>query len=249
MKKIVFLLTLLTFFFTGCKPDEPDHEHEVKNEVQLSLALNYNGQPFNLNTFHQTQEGYSIQFTKLNFILTQVKNGSNTLFDAAVYKFENNSSLIWKGEGDFTKFNMINGNLGVGSDENHLDPSALTLSNPLNIQSTGDMHWGWNPGYIYLMIEGKADTTAAQTGVYDMNFLYHVGMDPLLRTFSLSSLNWVIQNDHLHEATLALDMSKIFNGTNHTVDIKQERSSHTMPGQEALSTKIIENFVEALTVQ
>lgn len=249
MKKIVFLLTLLTFFFTGCKPDKPDVDHDVKDEVQLSLSLNYNGQPFNLNTFHQTQEGYSVQFTKLNFIVTQLNNVSNTLFDAAVYKFENNPSLIWKGEGDFTKFNMINGNLGVGPDENHLDPSGLTLSNPLNIQNTGDMHWGWNPGYIFLMIEGKADTTAAQTGVHDMNFLYHVGMDPLLRNISLSSLNWVKKNDHLHEATLALDMSKIFNGTIHTVDIKQERSSHTMPGQEALSTKIIENFLEAVTVQ
>jgi hypothetical protein len=249
MNKLILLFTIASFVFTGCKDDEPDDDPIVKDEVRLSLSTNYDGQSFDLNTFYQTQEGYSIQFTKLNFIFSHVKNGSAILCDAAVYKFENNASLIWQGEGDYTKFSSITGNVGVGPDENHLDPSSLALTNPLNIQNTGDMHWGWNPGYIFLMIEGKADTTAAQTGVYDMNFLYHVGMDPLLRTFSLPTLNWVKKNDNLHEAVLALDMSKIFNGTNHTVDIKQERSSHTMPGQEPLSTKIIENFVEALTVQ
>jgi hypothetical protein len=249
MKKIILLLTIASFVFTGCKDDKIEEDPIVKDEVRLSLSPNYAGQSFDLNSFYQTQEGYSIQFTKLNFILTHVKNGSSTLCDAAVYKYENNASLIWQGEGDFTKFDAITGNVGVGPDENHLDPSSLTLTNPLNIQNTGDMHWGWNPGYIFLMIEGKADTTAAQTGVHDMNFLYHVGMDALLKTFSLESLNWVKKNDHLHEATLALDMSLIFNGTNHTVDVKQERSSHTMPSQEALSTKIIENFVEALTAQ
>jgi len=250
MKKLILLFTVASFVFTGCTEKEPEEETIIiEDEIRLSLSPNYDGQPFDLNTFYPTQEGYSVQFTKLNFILTKVRNGSNTLCESAVYRFENNASLIWQGEGDFTQFSSIIGNVGVGPNENHLDPAALTLSNPLNIQNTGDMHWGWNPGYIFLMVEGKADTTAAQTGVHDMNFLYHVGMDPLLKTLSLQSLNWVKLNDHLHEATLALDMSKIFNGTNHTVDIKVERTSHTSPGQEPLSTKIIENFVEALTIE
>ena len=250
MKKIILLLAIATVVITGCRDKEPEEEDVVvTDELRLTLAPHYDGQPFDLNSFYQTQEGYSIQFTKLNFILTKVKYGNSTLCDAAVYKFENNPSLIWQGEGDFTQFSAFEGNIGVGPDENHLDPASLALSNPLNIQNTGDMHWGWNPGYIFLMVEGRADTTAAQTGVHDMNFLYHVGMDPLLNTFSFQTVNWVKQNDNLHEATFSLDMSKIFNGTNHTVDIKQERSSHTMPGQEPLSTKIIENFVEALTIQ
>ncbi len=249
MKQLYFLFTLGTIGLTGCKDDALQEPQTPIDKVRLELTTHYDGVPFDLNTIHQTQEGYSVQFTKLNFILTNLKNGSEILSDAAVYKFENNPTLIWEGPGDFTKFSALTGNVGVGPDENHLDPAGLALTNPLNIQNAGDMHWGWNPGYIFLMVEGKADTTATQTGVFDMNFLYHVGMDPLLRDITFSNLTWTKVNDSLHSATLSLDMSKIFNGTNHNVDIKLERTSHTMPGQEPLSTKIIQNFVEGLTGQ
>lgn len=249
MKQLYFLITIGTIALTGCKDDTLQEPKAPVDRARLELTTHYDGAPFDLNTVHQTQEGYTVQFTKLNFILTNLENGSEILSDATVYKFENNPSLIWEGVGDFTKFSSLSGNAGVDTNENHVDPAGLALTNPLNIQNAGDMHWGWNPGYIFLMVEGKADTTAAQNGVFDMNFLYHVGKDPLLRNFSFTDLTWTRLNDSLHSATLSLDMSKIFNGTNHDVDIKLERTSHTMPGQEPLSTKIIENFLEGLTGQ
>lgn len=243
VKMNVFLVLLVLVI--GCKDKEKDVVIE-KDKLRLTLVPNYDGAPFNLNSFYTTDEGYSIQFTKLNILFTKVKNGSIPLFESAVYRFEQ-SAQIWQGIGDYTKFSSLQGLLGVHEDENHRDPSARSLDDPLIITNTSDMHWGWNPGYIFLMIEGKADTTVAQTGTYDMNFLYHVGLDQLLRTYTLGTVNWLKVSDNLHEATLRVNMANVFNGSQ-PIDIKIERSSHSSPGQEPLSQKVIENFIEALTV-
>jgi hypothetical protein len=245
MKKLIYFLPVLVLLAARCKEKEPD-EVEEKDKLRIELIPNYNGSSFSLNDLYTTDEGYTIQFTKLNIIFTKVKNGTNQLFESAVYRFDQNQ-LVWQGTGDYTKFSSLEGLLGVHEDENHRDPAARSLDDPLLITNTSDMHWGWNPGYIFLMIEGRADTTAAQTGDLDMTFLYHVGLDALLRDFSLSNVTWTKVNDNLHKATMRVNMAKIFSGSQ-TVDVKLENVSHTSPGQEGLSQKVIENFIEALTV-
>jgi hypothetical protein len=243
MRQLWLLPVAILFVFQSCRDKEPDEVIE-EDKLRIRLVPHFDGSAFDFNTFYTTDEGYSIQFNKLNIIFTNIKNGSNQLIESAVYRFENNT-IVWQGTGDYAQFTSLTGNIGVSESENHKDPAARSLDDPLAIGNTGDMHWGWNPGYIFLMIEGKADTTAAQTGNYNMNFLYHVGMNPLLRTFSLEYISWVKVNDHLHEATFRVDLAKIFNGPE-PIDIRLERSSHTSPGEEALSSKIINNFISAL---
>ncbi|MDX1651746.1 MAG: MbnP family protein [Brumimicrobium sp.] len=250
MKNSVILLILLPIALLSCKDDDPvEDPAPAVQKVRVNIVPEYNGQTFELNTNYTTQEGYTIQFTKLNVIMTNFSNNGKELFKSGVYKFANDKKLLWEGEGDYASFLSMNANIGVTADQNHEDPSARPASDPLNILNTDDMHWGWNTGYIFLMIEGKADTSAAQNGQNMMTFLYHIGKDDFLRTVELSNLHWTQVSSTLHETNMYVDIYKVFDGDTSDVDIKLENSSHTMPSQENLSNRIISNFASAFSTE
>ena len=250
LANILLLGSLIAFTLVGCKEDPPE-EDPVENTMQtrINLVPTYDGQPFDFLSSYTTQEGYTIEFTKLNVIMTDVKNGSNVLTRSMVYKYEDSPTLMWQGDGEYTEFSNLAMNIGVGADRNNEDPSALPADDPLNILNTDDMHWGWNTGYIFLMIEGRADTTQAQTGQDIATFTYHVGMNQLLKNVELNNLDWQSVSNSLYETNLTVDLYKVFDGDTADVDIKQDRTSHTMPGQEPLSDIIISNFASALIPQ
>lgn len=242
------LFVIAFFFFLSCKEKElPDCPDEVKeNEVKINLLPKYQDEIIDFSTIYTTPEGYRIRFEKINVIGTNFTGDENyNIAQSGVYKFDVDPMTWYRGVADYLSINSISGNIGVPPEENHKDPAARPLSDPLNIMNTGDMHWGWDPGYIFLMIEGRADTTSTGEGALNSVFLYHVGMNDLLRTFEVNDLNWEQQNTYLHETTIIIDMEKVFDNV-HYVDIKEEPTSHTDPGEEPLSTKIIENFVSAL---
>lgn len=250
MKNIAYFL--ITFFFiisiTGCNDTPPEVEPIPSGKVRINIQPLYKEEPLDFNTVYLTQEGYRIQFTKLNFIATKFKNNNHILFESAVYRHEENGSLLFEGQGDYTKFGAITGHIGVTENQNHEDPSARTLEDPLNIMNTSDMHWGWNPGYIFTMIEGKIDTTSTPGAELSTSFLYHIGLDALLQEISLTNITWIKLSDHLHATNWYLDADKLFNGI-HNIDIKEDRSLHTSPGQEILSEKIIVNLKDAIRTQ
>lgn len=243
MKQIFAFFLVLSLF--ACRDDEPDEDKSESPQLEINIYPNYDGQDFSFEGIYLTQEGYRIQFNKFNFIFTAFKDGNHQLFESAVYKYDNHPHLIRRIDGDYTLFNNLSGHLGVSESENHKDPSARPLDDPLNIMNTGDMHWGWDPGYIFLMIEGRIDTTGIQGNPLSQFFLYHVGFNPFLRDLAFNDITWLKKSDNLHELRLGVDMAKVFNG-NETVDIKNERSSHTNPGEEPLSEKIISNFIDAV---
>lgn len=250
MKKLLLLLYITSFgLLYSCNEKEPYEvaQEEMELRARVNIVPNYSGIPIEFNQDYTTQEGYTIEFTKLNFFMTNFKNGEKQLFESAVYKFEDDKSLLWEGVGNYSEFSSITANIGVGETENHEDPSARAADDPLFILNSGDMHWGWNTGYIFVMIEGKADTSLLQDGSGITNFLYHIGNDNLLKPISFQGLDWSKVNSQLFVLNLNLDLYKVFDGDFEDVDIKAERSSHTGPGQIPLSEKVMNNFINAIS--
>lgn len=241
------LFSSLAIFFIGCTDDKDgkDEDEVQQSELQLNATILYNNTPVDFSTAYLTEDGYRIKFSKVNFILTEFGNSEKLLFPSAVFKFENDPHLVWKGEGDVTHFDSLSGLVGVPATENHKDPSARSLDDPLSIMNTGDMHWGWNTGYIFLAIEGRADTTSDQSGSFDQILTYHVGLEDFLRPISFESVDWNKTSEYLHEFTFNVDLYTLFNGGN-KVNVRTERSSHTNPGEEELSARIIDNFVSGI---
>jgi hypothetical protein len=138
--------------------------------------------------------------------------------------------------------------VGLDSATNHADPTVYPVTNPLAIQSPA-IHWSWNSGYIFMMIEGSCDTTAANNdvltyGQYSHGMFYHIGMDPLLRTIDLSNAAFTVSSANAASVSISADLNKVLKN----VDIKTENASHTM-GSMPFATKIADNISSAFSVK
>ena len=99
----------------------------------------------NINILHDGDQVTNVEDT---FILVNTEDGANQTFDL--------------GSHDVSEISGIRFSIGVGPDENHLDPSLYDASHPLAPKSPS-MHWGWAPGYRFVAMEGKAGSNFVST--------------------------------------------------------------------------------------
>ncbi len=109
------------------------------------------------------------------------------------------------------------------------------------------MHWGWSSGYIFMKVEAKVDTIPNGIPLFDHSVVFHIGQDVNLQTLSFDGINWQATGTNAYRYPLKLDMAKFLQNGAQTIDLKTEHTSHTAPGQEVLSLKVIENFKAAIS--
>jgi hypothetical protein len=238
----------LTAILFSCKKDTPE-EPEEPADPSLEVHINpYFGiEDLELNQVFTTDEGYKIKFLTLKFFLEDIRSGAQLAKDAALFDFGTNGTLAFSFLGKTTDYPSLNMNLGVQSDLNHADPSLFASSSPLNIMNANDMHWDWNPGYIFVKVEAKADTLVDGIDDFDLNVILHAGLDPNLQTLNFSELDWTSQGSTSYRTNLKLDMLEFLRGNGNPIDLKTEYTTHSAPGQEALTLKVMSNLKHAIT--
>jgi len=248
MRKYSFFSLVVILGLSACKDDKisPIVPINEANQLEVRVQPVFGAENIEEDSVYTTSEGYDVKFTDLKFYFTNVKNGANTLVDAALFDWVSKGVQLFKVNAEKANFSSFEGNLGVSASENHLDPSAFGTSNPLNIAIANDMHWDWNPGYIFIKIEAKVDTIPDGIALFDHNVVMHVGKDENMQTFSFDQLNWVTVSNYLSVLNLKLDMQTFLQNAGQNIDLKTEFSTHTAPGQEALSLKVIQNFKAAI---
>lgn len=132
---------------------------------------------------------------------------------------------------------------GVGVDQsaNHSDPTTFDINSPLNPANAAYQHWDWNSGYIFIKLEGQADTT--NNGVADANFTYHIGTDDLYKSIALYS-DITIAKGMATIVQVEVDVATILD----QVDFKSEIRTHTDLPTLPLATKISDNLLDAFKV-
>ena len=243
MKTIFFCLPLL-LLAVACDKDKPD---APKAQLQVTMQPVFGALPFYMDSIYTTPEGYKIKFTELKCYFTLFGNGSTALHQAALLDYRETGSLLFKKEGDYTKFTNLSAVLGVDSTLNHLDPSAFPNESPLNISNAGPMHWGWNPGYIFMNIEGKVDTIIDATTNTDLSFSFHIGTDPYLQNLQFNNINWTDIGNNTRQFKLKLDLLAFLGQGVNSINLSTEYLTHTAAGQEALTQKVIDNFKNAIS--
>jgi hypothetical protein len=239
-----FLLIFFGLLLAACGDDKPT---APKAQIQVSMQPVFGALPFYMDSIYTTQEGYKIKFTELKCYFTLFGSGSNALHQAALLDYRETGSLLFKKEGDYAMFNNLSAILGVDSSLNHLDPSAFPNESPLNISNAGPMHWGWNPGYIFMNVEGKVDTIIDGTTYPDLSFSFHIGTDTYLENLQFNAVNWTDIGNQTREFKLKLDLLAFLGQGVNSINLSTENLTHTAAGQEALTQKVIANFKNAIS--
>ncbi len=248
IKSYIFMGTLF-FLACSCKDKETvPQPTESSDYLKVTMQPVFGNTDLQLDQTYTTSEGYHVQFTDLKCYLTSVKNGANTLCQAALFDFRSNGTQFFQKQGTPSTFSSFSCYLGVDAAYNHLDPSAFANDNPLNIEIANDMHWDWNPGYIFMKVEAKVDTLADGIDNFNHFLVFHVGSDVLIQTLTFSNLTWSKLADHVYHLPLKLDMQRFLQNGNQTIDLKAEHTSHSAAGEEALSLKLIQNFKAAISL-
>lgn len=251
MKKVITVLLLAGLVLTGssCRDkDKDDGTGEViQPQVEITIEPVYGQLALSSeNIVFTTAEGYDLKLREMKIIITDIRNGNNVLSSAAIYDSKKGKALL-KINGTSANFGSLDFNIGVHEDINHSDPAAFPNDHALNIVNASDMHWSWNPGYIFFKIEMIADTL--NDGIADFNHIvtYHVGMDETFQQKQLTNLNWTNAGQNSEQLRLKVDFEKLLHNGNSTVDIKTESTTHSSPAQMSLSMKLSENFKVALS--
>mgnify|MGYP006138973897 FL=1 len=260
MYRIVYLFICIGLFASSCKKKgctDPNAENYNPNATQdngcciyapeevlkINITPIYGSDALYLDSIYMSTEGYQVKFSKISFYLSALKNGTDTLQNAALYDFGYKGIELLETAGDFSKFNNLDGLIGLDSITNHSDPSGFDNTSDLNISNAGLMHWSWNTGYIFLSIEGKVDTLGS--GVFNHNFSFHIGTDAFKDHFDFTNLNWTASDENEHSLNWSLDLLAFLNGPSNPIDLKSEFLTHTASSQLILAEKVAVNFKNA----
>jgi len=249
MMRYYVLLSLISLtFLYSCKKKNPAPD-PVVNYLEINMLPVYGGNgndPLLLDSIYTTPEGYKIKFTDIKCYFTLLKNGSKSLTQAAYFDLREKGNQVLRVAGDYTLFSSLQGIIGVDSSINHDDPSAFPNESPLNISNAGPMHWGWNTGYIFFNIEGKADTIIDGVNNLNHSFSFHIGTDNYARSFNFSNLVWTPSESNTHVTQWKLNLYNFLHGIN-PVDLKTEFLTHTAAGQQTLTEKVTSNFSQSIS--
>lgn len=248
MRGLLQLIIILFGFLsvTSCKSDEPEIIEQTSDTLKITVQPVFGGETLFLDSTYQTPEGYDLQFIDIKFYFEDARNGLNLFKDASLFDYRERGISLSERVGDIVNYSNIQANLGVGASVNHNDPVGFDPNSWLYISNSNDMHWDWNPGYIFVKVEAKVDTIQDGNALFDHNVVFHVGMDENLKTLSFTNINWV-SSGSVYTFPLKLDMLHFLDTGASSIDLKTEFTSHSLAGQEVLSAKVMDNFKESLT--
>ena len=264
MKKILLLaFGVLAIGLSSCNQDgcidptalnyDPNAKNDDGSCVYLAENLNFRfynklgTQDFAYNTEVQSESGRMVKFTRAQMYMSGFSfngtGGSYELTDPHLLlkADQQDYNLGYLPEDQYTSFSF---SAGVDSVSNHLDPASFAGTSALSANNPDHMHWGWDPGYIFYVLEGMVDTTADMTGNVDAPFIFHVGMD--MHRVDLAFVSNVNSVSDGVTVEVDVDWLRLLDGTNMTGDT-DTRSTHTM-NNPPLAALMVSNIDEAITL-
>lgn len=235
MKRALLLLPILALTFAAChkKKQEPEPVQPVPSTtgtLRINFVSKFSGAPFAFYTDYYNPLNQRVQFEMFKFFTTNFyayTTAGDSVFikDAFKYDFSTGTTnfSISVPPGDYTGMSF---GFGVDSTRNHLDPTIYDPSHPLSYNQANTMHWTWLSGYVFMKMEGKADTSGTGTGPLDVLLAFHPGDDAcyvptpfLAKSFNISIGNTTVLN-------LDVNVEKFFTTTADTIDFRYQNYTH-----------------------
>lgn len=262
---LLVVLCVSSAFLQSCSDDNPVTP-PADNPVEVTLRIYgvFGAAPLQLNQKYQTAGGDNVQFSMIRFYLSEialvdslgqevpVSDHKISLVDFSDATTAQQGYFSVKVKANPGTYRGVKFGVGVPFAENHKD--AATQSLPLGPNS--DMFWGWNPGYIFHRIEGKADSASAS-----VDFIYHIGLDNHFLTVMLANLTGASRTVFNVSATATntfsvnADYSKLFSiGMNppNAMLLRAnpgERVTHSFGGAAPLADRIFGNMQTIFSIR
>jgi hypothetical protein len=245
MKQLLgFFLVVLALF--SCGKDKENESVIEKDKLTLQFIPFFSNDTLRLDTTYQLSSGDRIQFSDIQFFVSTCKNDSTIFTPIQLFDYRSTGfkfATITGKSADFTKLSF---DIGVPSNWNHADPSLWPNSSPLNITNAGSMYWGWNPGYIFMKIEAKADTISDGVDLYDHFVLYHIGTDDAFSSLDFPQINWSPIVNHVSKASFKFDLKTVFDNATNPINIRLENTTHSGAGEATLTEKVRANYCSSI---
>jgi hypothetical protein len=256
------VLAFLAFsFLSGCKkqgctdPVSTNYDPEARIDdgscsypgpptLALHVTHTVGNQPFSANTTFQDSSGRSFQLSTARFYVSGIalQNGlDSSLGNRYLHVVAGQNVNYNLGEIDPGSYTGLKFNVGVDSVTNHSDPLNFPEGHALSLTSPTNDHWTWNVGYVFLKIEGVADTSRAMTGNMNRFFVMHIATDPLFTVVQLSK-NFDVTEGESIVLNLKVDWLKALSG----YDFR--RSTHTTD-VFSIAQRAMNNFVSGIQIE
>ncbi|MFT7344500.1 MAG: hypothetical protein ACI9XP_001085 [Lentimonas sp.] len=244
MRYFIFVFALI--FLASCKKDNAGDDVLIDNGgVEVPPLYIWKpvvgGTPYSIEeVIVNTTNNYRYFFTDIRILTTNI-TAQTELKGSALFDFAKDHITIAELNNN-PDMSSIGFNIGVPDSVNHLDPSTHPTNSALNISNASDMHWGWNPGYIFVKLEGRVDTT--DNGIDDFNyaFAYHIGGDDLFKSLSSIVPIKVSGSENYYNN---IELRKLFDDPLSPINLKDKSSTHSSPGDFQFASKLINNLVNA----
>lgn len=245
--KLLSKFTILLLILVSCGKDKPSESVEKTDQLALQFVPFFANDTLHLDSTYQLASGDYIRFSDLKFFISSCKNGTINFTPVDLFDYRATGFKLATIDGKAADFTQLSFDLGVPTNWNHADPSTWTNSSPLNITNAGDMYWGWNPGYIFLKIEAKADTISDGIELYDHFITYHIGTDVAISPLNFNQLNWSPLQNQLSIAKFKCDLKSVFDNSTQPINIRIENTTHSGAGESVLTEKVRANFSSSIT--
>lgn len=235
---------------TGCKKDDDDHDHDGTGHLHVYFQNKMGSMDLMYGHSHDLDGNRAYQISTLQYYISNVRltkdDGTDYAIDG-IYEISKGSDIV---ELDLENipaghYHGVKFYVGVDSTTNHSDPTTYDASSALAPQSPS-MHWNWNSGYIFMILEGEVDTTADASGTANTEFVMHLGMDNFLSDIALTSHFEVSSTAH-PAVTINMDAEELIGGS---IDFTSadDLSTHTMNNMP-LANKLKANIANAFSVE
>lgn len=225
-------------------PDENDDTDPIETgTIQLQFDNIVGDKDLQLDSTRYTNAaGEDFTVSKLNYYISNIKLVG---MDGSVFTVPQDSSyfLIREGNAESQKLtirNVLTGDytgiefvVGVDSVRSVMDPSAPgrkgILDKDMGPTNEEAMYWDWNPGYIFLKMEGLSDSATTANGKY----YYHIGgfggwNERTLNNLRTVKMNFpgqkaIVTTSIVSNVHIQADILKLFDGPT-KISIKQNSS-------------------------
>ncbi len=218
LKCLLFLtFTILLFPFYSCKK-QPDPIDSVipKGVLYLSIYTGIDGSEIAANSIGTDANGRHFEMSLAQFYISNIvltKSDGTVVPAKAIYLLKTIDNISYYVDSfPPATYVSIAFNVGIDAGTNIKTPSSFLATSPLYTQSPSMWFGNTMQGYIFMNVQGMADTSTSNGGTVNYPFELQLGGSAALEPVTLSGKSFTISSLAVQNIQLVADYGKLFQG-------------------------------------